>query len=82
MLGDGSAPEVGTVHVDAPELLNAIVWIRNGIKVLAETGRSDQAVNFAMGGNNLSQSLVDGFRVRNIAEVCSNLREPFERMLD
>jgi hypothetical protein len=48
VLCDARGEEVGTVDVDAPQLLHPVVGVVYGIVVFGEAGRGDEGVYFAV----------------------------------
>jgi len=69
VLGHRHSVQIGTVDIDTPKLLHAVMGVRNGIVVFGEAGRGDEVVHFAMLLQDLGEGLVDGGRTRNIAEM-------------
>jgi hypothetical protein len=69
MLRDSHGVEVGSINVDPPELLDAVVGVRDGIVVFGEPGRCHQVVDFSMLFDNLGERLADRRRTRDIAEM-------------
>jgi hypothetical protein len=76
VLCNSNCVQICSINVDPPELLHAIMRIRNGIIILGEASRSDQVVDFAMGLQDFLQGLVDGCWARNVAKMCSDFRKP------
>ena len=67
-----ASPEVGTINVDTPELIQAVRRIGNGVKILREASRSNKMVDLAMFDKDLGQAGFDGLWVRDIGEVGSD----------
>lgn len=75
VLRDTRGEQVGTVHVDAPKLLDSVVGIADGVEVLSESGRGDQVVDLAVLLHDVAQHLGHRVGVRHIGVVCSHLGE-------
>lgn len=69
VLGYGDGEEVGPVHVDAPQLLHPLVWVRYGVVVLSEARGGHEVVDLAMVRDNLADGLVDGGGLGNVGVV-------------
>lgn len=66
MLRHPDRKEVGPVDVDAPQLLDPVIGVRDGIKVLRESSRSDQVVDLAMVTDDIGNCRVDRLGRRDI----------------
>lgn len=73
VLGNTGREQVGTIHDDTPQLLHTVVGVRDGIEVLREASRGDQAVDSTVLVNDLLERCVDGIRVGNVGVVRSDL---------
>ena len=73
MARDARGEEVGAVDVDAPELLHAVVRVRDGVEVLGEAGGSHEVVQLAVRGDAFVDAGRDGVRVRHVAVVGGHL---------
>lgn len=51
---------IRAIDVDSPKFPHAVDGILDCVKVLRETSRSDQVVDFAVGGENFGKGFVDG----------------------
>lgn len=69
VLGDFAGPQIGTVHVDAPEFLNAVVWVFDRVEVFGEAGGGYEVVDFAVCCEDLVHGRVDGFGFGDVAVV-------------
>ena len=67
-----AGPEVSAIDVDAPELVQTVGWIIHGVKILSETSRGDEVIDFAVICQNLGQAGIDRFGVGNIREMGSD----------
>ena len=67
--GNADGEEVGAVHIDAPELLHAVVGVGDGVEVLGEAGGGDEVVDTAVGGDDFGDGGCDGVGVRDVAVV-------------
>jgi len=73
MLGHADGEKVGAVNIDAPQLLDAVVWVADCVKVLGEASRSDEVIDLAVIADDLLDDLVDRFRIRDIGVVSCDL---------
>ena len=69
VLSSLNTEEICSVDVDAPELLHALIGVGDSFVVLAEAGRGDKAVNFAVLFDYGGEGLGDGFGGGDITEV-------------
>ena len=69
MPGERARPEVGAIHVDAPEFVQTVWRIGDGVEVFSETSRSDKVVDFAVVCEDLVKARMDGFWVGDVGEV-------------
>ena len=76
VLGDSNCVQIGAVDIDAPELLNAVVRVRDCIVVLGESSRGDEIVHLAMSFEDFCERLVDRVRARDIAIVRGDFWQP------
>ena len=74
MPGKCTGPKVGAIHVDAPEFVQTIGRIGNGVEVLREAGRGDEVVDFAVVGQDLVETGFDRLRVGNVGKVGRDFR--------
>lgn len=72
MFRNASCEEVCSIHVDAPELLDTVVRVGDGVKVFGETGRSDQVVNLAVLLDDLGEDGVYRVGVGHVGIVSSD----------
>jgi hypothetical protein len=61
--------QVGSVDVDLPQTAHAVDGIGDGIEVLGEAGRGDEAVNAAVAGDDVAHAVPDRVRVRDVGVV-------------
>ena len=80
MLRDSDRVQVGTVDIDSPKLLYAVMRVRDGVVVLGEASRCNKVIDLAVLLQNLSKGLVDRRRTRDIAEMCCNLGDSVSRV--
>ena len=69
MPGYFAGEEVSAVNIDAPELLHAIWWVCDGIKILGEAGRCDKVVNLAVVFDDIGNNLLDRDMVGHVTVV-------------
>lgn len=48
MFRNTNSEEVGAINIDTPELLDTIVRVRDGVKILSEASRGNKVVDLAM----------------------------------
>jgi hypothetical protein len=70
VLGHSYSIQVGTVDVDPPEFLYAVMRVGDGVVVLGEASGRDEVVDLAVRLEDLGEGLVDGSWARDVAEVC------------
>jgi hypothetical protein len=75
VLGHSYSIQVGTVNIDSPKLLYAVMRVGDGVVVLCEARRRDEVVDLAVRLEDLGEGLVDGCWARDVAEVCCDLRD-------
>ena len=68
-----TSPEICAVDIDAPEFVEAVGRVGDGIKVFSKAGGGDQVVDFAMVTEDFGEAGFDGLVIRNVAEVGGNL---------
>lgn len=73
VLRDCHRVQVGTVNIDSPELLYAVMGVGDGIVVLGEASRCNEVVDLAVLLQDLGKRLVDRRRARDVAEMCCDL---------
>ena len=66
--------EVSAVNVDTPELLQAVWWVCDRIKIFCKSGRGNKVVNFAVVSDNVGNDVLDGDVVGHIAVMGSDFR--------
>ena len=76
MSGHFAGEKVGTVNIDAPELLHAVWRVCYGIEVLGEAGRCNKMIDFAMCLDNVGHDLFDGHVVGHVTVVGGDFRDP------
>ena len=60
VLRDCHRVQVGTVNVDSPKLLYAVMGVGDGVVVLGEASRRDEVVDLTVRLEDLGEGLVDG----------------------
>jgi len=63
VLGDADREQVGAVHVNTPELLDAVVGVVDGVEVLGEASRCDEVVDLAVLADDIGNRSIDGVGV-------------------
>ena len=72
--GDGGGEEVGAVDVDAPEFLEPVVRVSDGVEVLGEAGGGHQVVDLVVvSGEDRGDGGVDGVGGGDVAVVGSHV---------
>ena len=74
--GHADGEEVGAVHVDAPELLHAVVGVGDGVEVLGEAGGGDEVVDAAVGREDFGDGGCHGVGVRDVGVVGGDFGAP------
>lgn len=77
VFGNGDRVKVSAIHVDTPQLLDAVMGVGYRIIVFGEPGRGDKIVDLAMSLNNLSERLVYRVRTRDVAVMSGDFGQPF-----
>lgn len=72
---NASCKKVCPIHVDTPKLLDAVVRVRDGVKVFGETGRSDQVVNLAVLLDDIGEDIVHRIGIGHVGIVSSDSGE-------
>lgn len=75
MPGYFACEKVSAVNVDTPELLHAVWWVCDGIKVFGEAGRCHQVVNLAVILDNVGNDLLDRHVVGHVTVVGCDFRD-------
>ena len=66
MSSNTSGEEVGAVDIDTPELLHAVMRVRDGIKVFGKARAGNEAINLAMGTDDLGNGMVDAVGIGDV----------------
>lgn len=69
MFRNASCKEVCSIHVDAPELLDTVVRVGDGVKIFGETSGSDQVVNLAVLLDDIGEDIVHRIGVGHVGVV-------------
>lgn len=73
---NGNCKQVCSIHVNTPEFSNSVDWVVDGFKILGETSRCHQVINFSVLGNDFGNSSINGFLRRDICVMSGNLWNP------
>lgn len=79
--GNGSGEEVGAVEVDSEQLAHTLDGVVDGLEVLGEPSRGHKVVNFAVLGEDFSQTGVDAVEIRDVGVVSRDLGDPASEWL-
>lgn len=77
MASNRSGKEIGAVNIDSPQLAHTVNWVLDGLEVLSKAGRGNEVVNLAVLLDDFSNAGFNGFGVRNIGEVSSDVGNPW-----
>lgn len=77
MLRNARGEQIGSVHVDTPEFLHTFVGVGDCIVILCESGRGDEVVDFAVGGNDGGEGFIDRSRVGDVTAMGCHFGDVF-----